>query len=116
MSKSYRRPYASITGNRSAKQDKILAHRGERRAQNYALRVCQDWEELFLPHKRECNWNNVYSWSRDGKQRLQTRSQQYNNPFAYTAYCDWYSSKEIIERWEESKQREDEWLKEISRK
>jgi len=117
MSKSYRRPYASITGTRSAKQDKILAHRGERRAQNYAIRVCQDWEEFFLPHKRECNWNNVYSWSRDGKQRLQFRSTQHNNPYAYTG-CRWsYNSEEkIFARWEENKQREDDWLKEISRK
>lgn len=116
MSKSYRRPYASVTGNRSAKQDKILAHRGERRAQNYALRVCQDWEELSLPHKRECHWNNVYSWSRDGRQRLQARSQQYNNPFAYVLSPTWMSTEQIMDRWEESKQREDDWLSLLKRK
>ena len=116
MSKSYRRPYASVTGNRSAKQDKILAHRGERRAQNYALRVCQDWEELFLPHKRECNWNNVYSWSRDGRQRLQFRDTQYNNPYWVVFSPTWMSEEQIFARWEESKQREDDWLKKISRK
>jgi len=117
MSKSYRKPYASVTGNRSAKQDKILAHRGERRAQNYAIRTCQDWEEFLLPHKRECHWNNVYSWSRDGRQRLQFRGTQYNNPYAYIG-CrwSWRSEEEIFDRWEEDKQRTDDWLKELSRK
>src|SRR6266702_718839 len=111
MSKSYRQPYASVTGNRSAKQDKILAHRGERRAQNYALRVCQDWEEFLIPHKRECYWNNVYSWSRDGNQSLQLHSTQYNNPFSYVSSPTWMTMEQIIERWKENKQREDDWLK-----
>jgi hypothetical protein len=116
MSKSYRRPYASVTGNRSAKQDKILAHRGERRAQNFALRVCQDWEEFFLPHKRECHWNNVYAWSRDGRQRPCRRSRQYNNPFAYVVSPTWMTTEQIMERWEDSKQRDDEWMALMKRK
>lgn len=72
MSRSYRRPYAAVTGTASAKQDKVLAHRGVRRAQNAALRLAADFEELLLPHKLECHWNDPYSWGRDGKQRLQT--------------------------------------------
>jgi hypothetical protein len=116
MSKSYRRPYASITGNRSAKKDKTLAHRGERRAQNHVLRVCQDWEEFFLPHKLECAWNNVYSWSRDGKQRLQDFSHQYDNPFAYVSSPTWMTSEQIVERWERRKQRSDEWMSRLKRK
>jgi len=116
MSKSYRRPYASVTGNHSAKQDKILAHRGERRAQNYAIRTCQDWEEFLLPHKRECHWNNVYSWSRDGKQRLQDFSHQHNNPFVYVTSPTWMTPEQIMERWERQKQLDDEWMKRLKRK
>jgi hypothetical protein len=70
MSRSYRRPASAITTCNSAKQDKILAHRGVRRAQNHALRTCQDWDELLIPHKYECSWNETYCWGRDGKQRL----------------------------------------------
>lgn len=72
MSRSYRKPYSSVTGNRSAKDDKIHAHRGMRRAQNQATRQIMrfDDETVLMPKMRECSWNNVYSWSRDGRQRL----------------------------------------------
>jgi hypothetical protein len=68
MSRSYRRPFAAITGTASAKDDKRLAHRGVRRKQNLALRSCSDFEELLLPHALECPWNNTYIWGRDGAQ------------------------------------------------
>ena len=73
MGKSYRKPYASVTSSRSAKADKVAAARGVRRAQNGALRSFkfEDWDELIMPARRECHWNNVYSWSRDGRQTLQ---------------------------------------------
>ena len=70
MSRSYRRPYAAITGTASAKDDKRLAHRGVRRKQNLALRTCCDFETLLLPHRLECAWNNTYCWVRDGAQFL----------------------------------------------
>jgi hypothetical protein len=68
MSRSYRRPYAAITGTASAKDDKRLAHRGVRRKQNLALKICADYENLLLPHPLECPWNNNYCWGRDGAQ------------------------------------------------
>ena len=68
MSRSYRRPFAAITGTASAKKDKQLAHRGVRHKQNLALKTCSDIENLLLPHRLECPWNNTYCWDRDGAQ------------------------------------------------
>ena len=68
MSRSYRLPYAAITGNASAKDDKRMAHRGICRKQNLALKTCADYEDLLLPHRLECAWNDPYSWNRDGCQ------------------------------------------------
>jgi hypothetical protein len=68
MSRSYRRPYAAITGLASAKSDKQMAHRGVRRKQNLALKTCADYENLLLPHWLECHWNDTYNWGRDGAQ------------------------------------------------
>ena len=70
MSRSYRKPYAAITGTNSAKQDKIFAHRGERRAQKKALRNCQDYDEFLIPDRLECSGNDTWSWGRDGSQYL----------------------------------------------
>ena len=68
MSRSYRRPFAAITGTASAKSDKQKAHRGVRRKQHLALKNCTDYESLLLPHRLECAWNNTYCWDRDGAQ------------------------------------------------
>jgi hypothetical protein len=68
MSRSFRRPYAAITGTASAKSDKQLAHRGVRRKQNLIIKTCLDFENLLLPHVLECPWNNTWSWGRDGSQ------------------------------------------------
>jgi hypothetical protein len=68
MSRSFRRPYAAITGTASAKSDKQLAHRGVRRKQNLTIKTCPDFENLLLPHRLECHWNNTYNWGRDGAQ------------------------------------------------
>jgi len=68
MSRSFRRPYAAITGLASAKSDKQMAHRGVRRKQELALKACPDFEDLLLPHQLECAWNNNYCWGRDGAQ------------------------------------------------
>ena len=73
MSRSYRKPYAAVTGTGSAKEDKVRAARGVRRLQNYYLRriLQHDLVDQFLiPHRLECSWNEVYSWTRDGKQHL----------------------------------------------
>jgi trans-aconitate methyltransferase len=68
MSRSYRRPFAAITGLASAKWDKQMAHRGVRRKQNHALNTCVDYVNLLLPHRLECHWNDIYNWGRDGAQ------------------------------------------------
>jgi hypothetical protein len=68
MSRSYRRPYAAITGTASAKDDKRMAQRGIRRKQDHTLKSCADFEELLLPHRLECAWNDTYAWGRDGSQ------------------------------------------------
>lgn len=120
MSRSYRKPYAAITGKNSAHADKTFAARAVRRAQNFALQkvLAQgiDWEDFMLPEIYECSGNDVWGWGRDGNQRLQTRGSQYNNPFSYITSPTWMSEQQIFERWEESKQRTDDWLKDISRK
>jgi len=66
MSRSTRRPYAAITGTASAKDDKRMAHRGVRRKQDLALKICADYEDFLVPHRFECAWNNTWSWARDG--------------------------------------------------
>lgn len=120
MSKSYRKPYSAITGVKSAHDDKTVAARAVRRAQNHALRNAIangiDWEDFMLPEIYECAFNDVWSWGRDGNQSLQLRSTQYNSPFSYVSSPTRMTMEKIMERWEESKQREDNWLKEISRK
>jgi hypothetical protein len=74
MSRSFKKqPFMAITGRGSAKQDKIMAHQGERRAHKAAIHNAIKLQEydVILPHRRECRWNNVYCWSRDGKQMYQ---------------------------------------------
>jgi hypothetical protein len=68
MSRSYRRPFAAITGLSSANWDKQMAHRGVRRKQNLALKTCTDYEDFLTPHRLECHWNDTYNWGRDGAQ------------------------------------------------
>lgn len=71
MSRSYRKPYLAVCGVGSCKDDKRLAHRGVRRAQNaWVHQALKDPEiDIPIPHFRECHWNNVYNWKRDGKVR-----------------------------------------------
>jgi len=74
MSRSFKhRPFMVICGGGSAKYDKQLAHRGERRANNRAINEArkQDFEDFLPPHKLECYHNNTYGWGRDGSQMYQ---------------------------------------------
>ena len=74
MSRSYRRPYAAITGLRSAADDKMVARRSWRRAQNQELQKYVangfDWDEFLIPERYEASFNDVWSWGRDGNQYL----------------------------------------------
>lgn len=76
MSRSYRKqPFMAITGNSSAKKDKQLAHRGERRTHRHVIACTMkdgDFEEFVAPIRKECCHNNIYSWNRDGRQRYQS--------------------------------------------
>lgn len=120
MSKSYRRPYSPVTGVRSAHEDKTVAARAVRRTQDHTLRNAfahgVDWDEVLIPHRLECPHNEVYGWSRDGHQRLYTRSSQYDNPFEYVTSPTWMTHDQIIERWEDRKRRDDEWTAYLRRK
>lgn len=93
MSRSTRRPYAAITGTDSAKDDKRLANRGVRRAQNHALRTAQDYENLILPHRLECAWNDVWVWSRDGGKSL-------HFPPSREKHAHWHwATPDMLEKW-----------------
>lgn len=70
MSRSYRKPYAAVTGAKSAHDDKKMAARGLRRRQNQWLHMLRDADEALVPHRLECAYNNTYSWDRDGRQQL----------------------------------------------
>ena len=74
MSRSYRRPYGTCVRYRTAKWDKQQASRGVRRRVNrwVDVQLREDGEFDLVPHFRECHHNDVYDWSRDGSQRLQT--------------------------------------------
>lgn len=75
MSRSYRRPYSSVCGNCSARQDKTRAARGVRRKQDAWLKTQWYEEEMgVVPHKLECDWNEIYSWTRDGGQYFRVPS------------------------------------------
>jgi hypothetical protein len=60
MSRSYRRPFAAIYSRACGKSDKQLAHRGVRRKQNLAIKICLNYDTLLVPHRLECHWNDTY--------------------------------------------------------
>jgi len=67
LSKSYRKhPFCGMTTAESEKKDKQLAHRRERRIVRQILG--SDPLRPVLPHRREVS--NVWSFDKDGKQRL----------------------------------------------
>ncbi len=86
MSRSFRRPFAAITGVASAKDDKRLAHRGARWKQNLVLKTCGDFEDLLLPHYLECGSNNTYTWGRDGAQRDRSLLRYSRDPSSQNYY------------------------------
>lgn len=91
MSRSYRRPYAAITGTKSAKDDKRIARQRVRRAENQAIRDCKDFEELMMPERYECAYNDVWGWGRDGKQSL------HFPPNPKPEFSPWRTEKDWIE-------------------
>jgi hypothetical protein len=66
MSRSYRRPYAAITGVQSASRDKQQASRRVRRRINQWLHIqyAKGDEFELVPHRLECQHNDVWCWDR----------------------------------------------------
>ena len=108
MSRSYRKPYASVTGNRSAADDKRVARRMVRGTQNAAIRDFRgDWEEFLLPVRYECSFNDVWSWGRDGKQRLLTEPTFHDQMYWFHcgSFTDERAMEYALEHFERSKKR-----------
>ncbi|HZS43356.1 MAG TPA: hypothetical protein VFA52_04080 [Candidatus Paceibacterota bacterium] len=117
MSRSYRKPYASfVCGSNSARWDKTQAARAVRRTQNQAIKKVLssgDWDEFLIPDRYECSHNDVWDWSRDGKQVYMAKDSQYNNPFAYVNYGDFeFAVNCMLERQKHT----DNWIARLSRK
>src|SRR6266568_3876692 len=72
MSRSYRQPYAATTGVQSASRDKQQASHSVRRRINQWLHIqyAKGGEFELVPHRLECQHNDVWCWDRDGKRRL----------------------------------------------
>lgn len=75
MSRSFKkRPFIAICGNTgSAKKDKVVAHRAERRTVNREIHRARNtnYEDFISPLRRECAHNDVWGWGRDGNQTYQ---------------------------------------------
>ena len=85
MSRSYRKPYAAITGTRSAADDKRVARLNWRHAQNNALRAPGiDWDDFMIPARLEASFNDVWGWGRDGRQYLHFEPR-------WSEYKHWFS-------------------------
>jgi hypothetical protein len=120
MSKSYRKPYSTITGHTSAAEDKRIARRMVRHQQNQDIRDLisgdEDLDSFLISHRYECSFNDVWSWGRDGKLTLRKIDHNDLNPF----YChrkefDW-SLEKILEYHFESLERQLAWIEELKRK
>lgn len=74
MSRSFKhQPFMAICGNSSAKRDKQIANKSVRRTHKKVLHNALKAQEfdVVLPLRLECSHNNVWGWTRDGKQRYQ---------------------------------------------
>jgi len=120
MSRSYRKPYGTVCSvGSSAHGDKTTAARCMRRAQNQSLREAirdEDWDGWLIPERYECSFNDVWGWGRDGKQRLLHQGSQYNNPYAYVCSPTYWDYDELMKRWFDHMQRDDEYMADASRK
>lgn len=118
MGKSYRKPYVYMTKGirESHASDKKVASRCFRRMANQDLRNCLDWDELLTPHRFEATHNNVYSWAGDGHAQLNTKWGWVTNPFEYTSYNSTYTMDNIVTRWRERVEHDEEYDRKIRRK
>ena len=117
MSRSYRQPYYTWSSVKSsAHADKKMAARGVRRAQNNAIRTCENWDELIIPHRRECYWNNVYQWKRDGRQFLFQWNHNDFNPYWLRSNGSPWTDEELIQHMLEGIERSEKFLADLKRK
>src|SRR5690348_2624893 len=79
MSRSYRKPYASVTGTRSRKHDRTLASRAYRRLANFYLRTNPSNDTFLLPHRYNAAHNDCWVWTSDGKPHLVLREPQWHS-------------------------------------
>jgi hypothetical protein len=116
MGKSYRKPYATVTGARSAAHDKMVARRCYRRIQEHVIRTFDgDWEDFVIPVRYEASFNNVCSWGRDGKQRLRFLDHNDFNPFWATSYFEG-SFEDLMRRYEKRLAWSKQWIADLKRK
>jgi hypothetical protein len=82
MSRSYRKPYASICKFYSNHEDKKIASKAVRHNSKTYLNTNWYRDDLLMPDKFECSDNDIWTWQSDGKLR-------YNTPTAYdwSKYC-----------------------------
>ena len=121
MSRSYRKPYCAVTGvYTDSHDDKKHAARCVRRSQDAWVRdvLAQriDPDEVPVPDRLECKYNDVWSWGRDGHKRLQTP-----DAYAWSRYCLIQLHVELGVAWEYEKKLAQEpfiskWRAKLSRK
>jgi hypothetical protein len=72
MSRSYRRPYAAITGFRvpAGTSSKPRAACAGVSTSGCTIQCAKGGEFELVPHRLECQHNDVWCWDCDGKQRL----------------------------------------------
>ncbi len=115
MSRSFRKPYSAITGVRSAADDKRVARRNWRHAQNHALRQPQiDWDEFLIPMRLEASYNEVYSWGRDGKQQLYFKPRWQD--VLHWFYSHYFTDEQALQYAEEDFEKRKQWFAAIQRK
>ena len=115
MSRSFRKPYSAITGVRSAADDKRVARRNWRHAQNHALRQPQiDWDEFLIPARYEAAYNDVWSWGRDGKQTYHPEP-TWEDEFHWF-HCNYFTPETATEFALDSYFRQLDWYASLKRK
>ena len=115
MSRSYRKPYATICGHRSAADDKRVARRSVRHKENQTIRESVDWDEFLIPERYECAYNDTWCWARDGKQRLQTINHNDLNPY-WVSSSVWKNEEDLMKYHWKSLDYKIEWIKTLTRK
>jgi hypothetical protein len=115
MSRSYRKPYSTVTGSKSAQADKTFAARSIRRTQDRALRNFRgEWEDFVMPVRFECSGNDVWGWSREGKQSL--HPEPTFNDQLHWFHCGMFTNEQAMEYALEHFERMSRWYEKLKRK